>query len=212
MKKNSVCKICRRLGQKVLLRGEKCVSPKCPIVRRPYPPGPRRKHRGRRGTASEYAKELVEKQKLKRYYGLKEQQFRGYVDGVLRKRGGVEDTAVLLVENLERRLDNVVFKMGFARSRREARQLVSHAHFFVDSRPVNIPSFETKKKMVISVKDLKRTRVIFKNLSMTLKNYQPPAWLKLDRENLKGEIIDKPTVEEVVSAVDIPAIFEFYSR
>ena len=210
MKKN-VCKICRRLGQKLFLKGEKCSSPKCPMVKKTYPPGPQRKRR-RSILLSEYGKELAEKQKLKNYYGLKEKQFERYVEEILKARGKVEDAGTLLIKKLEKRLDNVVFRLGFARSRREARELVSHGHFLVDSKPVNIPSFQVEKGQVISVKESKRKKPYFKNLSVFLKNYQPPAWLKLDREKLEGKMIEEPTGEDIGVPIDVSAIFEFYSR
>ena len=210
MKKN-VCKICRRLGQKLFLKGEKCSSPKCPMVKKPYPPGPQRKRR-RSILLSEYGKELNEKQKLKNYYGLREKQFKRYVEEILKARGKVEDAGILLIKKLEKRLDNVVFRLGFARSRREARELVSHGHFLVDSKPVNIPSFQVEKGQVISVKESKKKKPYFKNLSVLLKNYQPPAWLKLDSQKMEGKIIEEPTGEDIGVPVDVSAIFEFYSR
>ncbi|RLC40003.1 MAG: 30S ribosomal protein S4 [Candidatus Nealsonbacteria bacterium] len=210
MKKN-VCKICRRLGQKLFLKGEKCSSPKCPMVKKPYPPGLQRKRR-RSILLSEYGKELNEKQKLKNYYGLRENQFKRYVEEILKARGKVEDAGILLIKKLEKRLDNVVFRLGFARSRREARELVSHGHFLVDSKPVNIPSFQVEKGQVISVKESKKKKPYFKNLSVFLKNYQPPAWLKLDSQKLEGKIIEEPTGEDIGVPLDVSAIFEFYSR
>jgi len=210
MKKN-VCKICRRLGQKLFLKGEKCSSPKCPMVKKPYPPGLQRKRR-RSILLSEYGKELAEKQKLKNYYGLRENQFKRYVEEILKARGKVEDAGILLIKKLEKRLDNVVFRLGFARSRREARELVSHGHFLVDSKPVNIPSFQVEKGQVISVKESKKKKPYFKNLSVFLRNYQPPAWLKLDSQKLEGKMIGEPTGEDIGVPVDVSAIFEFYSR
>lgn len=198
------------MGQKVLLKGEKCVSPKCPAIRRPYAPGP--KKRRRRRTFSEYGKELAEKQKLKNYYGLRERQFRKYIKDVLLKRGGAEDATSLLVKRLEKRFDNVVFRLGFAKSRREASQLVSHGHFLVNGKSINTPAFEIKKKTIIAVKDNKRQKAAFKNLSLSLKNYQAPEWLRLDKENLKGEMVAEPKAQDLATTVDIPAIFEFYSR
>lgn len=203
------CKICRRQGQKLFLKGEKCLSPKCPFIKRPYAPGPKKKRRG--FSFSEYAKELREKQKLKNYYGLREKQFKNYITDALSRRGK-EDTVSALIKRIESRLDNVVFRMGLAKSRKEARKLVSHKHFLVNNKPVNIPSFETKKDMVISVKPAHKERTVFKNQTLLLKNYQAPGWLKVSPEKLEGKIIAEPNSEEVGSAVDIPSIFEFYSR
>jgi len=181
------------------------------MVKKPYPPGLQRKRR-RSILLSEYGKELNEKQKLKNYYGLRENQFKRYVEEILKARGKVEDAGILLIKKLEKRLDNVVFRLGFARSRREARELVSHGHFLVDSKPVNIPSFQVEKGQVISVKESKKKKPYFKNLSVFLKNYQPPAWLKLDSQKLEGKIIEEPTGEDIGVPLDVSAIFEFYSR
>lgn len=209
MNKN-VCKICRRLEQKLFLKGEKCLSPKCPMVKRPYPPGAKKQRRGFR--KSEYAKELAEKQKLKKYYGLKEGQFSGYVKEIFNKRNAEQDAALALIGRLEKRLDNIIFRLGFARSRREARELVSHGHFLVNSKPVNIPSFSVKKGDIISIKETKKAKTFFKNLAITLKNYQAPGWLKLNKDKAEGEITGEPSLEDLDSPVDIPSIFEFYSR
>lgn len=194
----------------MMLKGEKCLSPKCTMVKRPYAPGPKKK-RGSRAL-SEYGKELAEKQKLQKYYGMRETQFRRYVKGSLQHRGKVEDATMLLIRKLESRFDNVIFRLGLAKSRAEARQLVGHGHFCVNSKPVNIPSFATKKGMVINVKDNKKDKTVFKNLTIVMKSYQPPSWLKLDKEKMQGEIISLPSGEEVSASVDVTAIFEFYSR
>ena len=207
---NNVCKICRRLGQRLFLKGEKCLSPKCIMVKKSYPPGPKKKRRFSR--LSEYGKELAEKQKLRDYFGLRESQFRKYVRLVLKTRGEAEDTTLLLIKKLERRLDNVIFRLGFARSRKEARKLVSQNHFLVDSKPVNIPSFAVKKGQVISFKKSKKKKQFFKNLSLKLKNYQPPSWLKLNQEKMEGTVVGEPKGEDIASIADIPSICEFYSR
>lgn len=195
----------------MFLKGEKCFLPKCPMIKRPYPPGPRRKRR-RRTALSEYGKELAEKQKLKNYYNLRESNFSNYVKEILQKRGKVEDATLLLVRKLEKRLDNVVFRLGFAKSRKEARELVGHAHFLVNSKPVNIPSFEVKKGAVVSLKENKKKKNLFKNLSLVLKNYQPPEWLKLDKQKIEGKVVSEPSLEDTGVIVDISSIFEFYSR
>jgi len=207
---NNKCKTCRRLQQKIFLKGEKCLSPKCSMVRRPYPPGAEKKKFS--GKTSEYGKELAEKQKLKSYYGLSESRLRGYIKDVLRKRGGDTDAALVLIRKIEKRLDNVVFRLGFARSRREGRMLVSHKHFLVNNKPVNVPSFLVKKNDKIGLKDVKKSKVNFKDLSHYLKNYQTPPWLRLDKEKMQGEVIGETEMEGMESAVDISAIFEFYSR
>ncbi len=186
------------------------MSPKCPMVRRPYPPGVKKKQR--RNKVSEYGKELAEKQKLKKYYGLSENQFCGYVKDVLKKRGGDTDAALILIRKLEHRLDNAVFRLGLARSRREARVLVSHGHFLVNGKPVNIASFMTKKNDKIAIKETKKGKTNFKDLVHYLKNYQTPAWLELNKEKMEGIVAGEASLDNMESAVDISAIFEFYSR
>ena len=208
--KDKKCKICRRLGVKLFLKGERCFSPKCPMIKRPYLPGQKgkRKHRG----FSEYGKELAEKQKLKNWYNLKERQFRKYVREVLAKREKVEDAGALLIRKLESRLDNVVFRMGFADSRIQAKQIVSHGHFLVNGRKIDIPSRQVKKGDKISLKTSSRKKVIFQNLPATLKKYKPPSWIQINIEKLEGEIIGQSSLEEAGLPVEISTIFEFYSR
>lgn len=204
------CKICRRQGQKLFLRGERCFSPKCAFVKRPFAPGPQKKRRG--FTSSEYSKELKEKQKLKNYYGLGERQFRNYVKTALEKRGKDQDATLILIKSLESRLDNVIFRLGLAKSRRGARQLVSHGYFLVDKKPVNISSFEVKKNMEISLKESKKQKGDFKTILAYLKNYRSPDWLLLDIEKMSAKVIDSPTTESLEQPMDLSAIFEFYSR
>ena len=207
---NSKCKICRRLGTKLFLKGEKCLSPKCPIVRKSYAPGQKRKRRF--GALSEFGKELKEKQKLKNWYNLKEKQFRNYVRDVLKRRGKVEDSAALLIQKLESRFDNVVFRLGFAGSHKKSRQLVSHGHFLINGRKVNIPSYQLKKGDKISINPFSKEKKIFSNVAIALKKHQAPSWLKLDTEKLEGEVIGKPRLEEVAPPAEISTIFEYYSR
>jgi len=204
------CKICRRLGEKLFLKGEKCLSPRCPMVRKPYPPG--QKGKRRRSGLSEYGKELREKQKLKNWYNLKETQFRNYVKEVLKKRRRMEDAGAQLIQILERRLDNVVFKLGFANSRNQARQLVSHRHILVNNKIVNIPSFLVKKGDKIKIKPASNKKEALKHLSTTLKKQIPPQWLSLNIDKLEGEVKILPTIEEAEIPVEVSAIFEFYSR
>lgn len=207
---NSKCKICRRLGTKLFLKGEHCFSQKCPMVRKPYSPG--KKGKRRVGALSEYGKELREKQKLKKWYNLREKQFRKYVNEALGHRGKVEDAASLLIKTLESRLDNVIFRLGIASSRAQARQLVSHSHFLVNGRAVNIPSHHLKKGDIIKIKPKSLKKTTFQNLSTRLKKQKIPSWLALSTENLEGKVIGEPSLEEVASPVEISAIFEFYSR
>lgn len=207
---NSKCKICRRLGVKLFLKGEKCFSPKCPMVRKSYPPGKKGKKRAR--ALSEYGKELREKQKLRNWYNLAERQFKNYVKEVLEKRGGSEDTATLLIRKLEKRLDNVVFRLGLAVSRLQARQMIVHGHFIVNGKVVNTPGYLVKKgdKITISQKSGKKT--LFQNLPSLLKKHKSPSWLELNGEKIEGKVVGEPSLEEAAPPVEISAIFEFYSR
>jgi len=207
---DSKCKICRRLGVKIFLKGEKCLSPKCPMVKRPYPPGQKRKRRPT--PLSEYGKALREKQKLKSWYNLKERQFKNYVKRILERRGKVEDASSLLIKILESRLDNVVLRLGFANSRDQAQQLVSYGHFLVNGKSINTPSYLVKKGDTVSVKAQKTKKTIFQNLKNLLKKYKTPSWLALDVEKLEGKVIAEPGLEEAAPPVEISAIFEFYSR
>jgi len=167
----------------------------------------------KRTAASEYGRQLLEKQKLKEEYGLREKQFKRYVKEVLKERGHVEDAGAELVKRLESRLDNVVWRLGFARSRRHARQLVSHGHFLVNGRKVNIPSYRVKKGDVVSVKEQKKKKTFFKEALIALKKVEVPSWLKLDREKAEGKVVGEPTPEDAgVSTTEISSIFEFYSR
>jgi small subunit ribosomal protein S4 len=204
------CKICRRAGIKLFLKGEKCFSPKCPMVKRPYPPGPPGKRK--KGPPSEYARQLREKQKLKAIYGIRERQFKKYVKEVLKKKGKIADASEALIKILESRLDNVVFRLGFAKSRSQARQLISHGHFLVNNQPINIPSFLVKKGDIISLKPHKSKKVIFGQLKILLKNQKIPTWLKLNLDKLEGEVVGEPNLKEAAPPVEISTIFEYYSK
>ena len=180
------------------------------MVKRPYPPGQRKKRRKR--PPSEYAKELMEKQKLRNWYNLREKQFKNYVNKILARRGKVKDASALLIQKLEFRLDNVVFRLGFTLSRVKARQLVSHGFFIVNKRAMNIPSHQLKKGDVISLKPQKAEKKIVKEIKTLIKNQKVPSWLQLDVDKLEGKVVGIPTLEEVAPSVEMPAIFEFYSR
>ena len=203
------CKTCRRLGAKLFLKGDKCLSPKCVMIKKPYPPASKKR---RARAISEYGKELKEKQKLKNWYNLSERQFRNYVKKVLEKRGGAEDAGNLLIKKLESRLDNVVFRLGFTPSRVQARQIVNHGHFLVNGKKINIPSCQIKKGDIVSLSPKSREKVFFKSLPTILKKYKAPSWVKLNPEKLEGEIVGEPSLEEAAPPAEISAIFEFYSR
>jgi small subunit ribosomal protein S4 len=180
------------------------------MVKRAYAPGPQKKKRG--GAPSEYKKSLEEKQTLKKWYGLSERQFKRYVKETLAKMGKVDDVSAELIKKLERRLDNVIFRLGYAKSRVQARQLVSHSYFLINGKPVNIASYEVKKDDIISVKENKKSKGIFKNLAEELKRREPPVWLSLNKEKLEAKTTGEPSLDEVKPPAEISLIFEFYSR
>lgn len=204
------CKKCRRLGQKLFLKGDRCFGAKCALTRRAYAPGPQRKRRG--GNASEYKKSLVEKQMLKRWYGLSEKQFKRYVQETLAKMGKVDDVSAELIRKLEKRLDNTVFRAGFAKNRAQARQMVSHGFFAVNGKNVNIPSFIVEKDYIVAVKENKKKKGIFKEFSEDIKTREIPVWLNLDKSKLQATAIGEPSLDEVKPPAEISLIFEFYSR
>ncbi len=205
------CKICRRSGIKIFLKGERCFSPKCAMIKRPYPPGPKKKRKSR--GLSEYGKELREKQKLKNWYGLEERQFSRYVKKVLsKKRKSGEDAADVLIKVLESRFDNAVFRLGLADSRPQARQMVSHGHFLVNGKKVDIPGYLLKKGDKIRISEKKAAKKVFEKLTETLKKKTLPSWFSFDANKLEGQLLNLPSMEEVVPPAEISLVFEFYSK
>ncbi|MFH1582566.1 MAG: 30S ribosomal protein S4 [bacterium] len=206
----SKCKICRRQGVKLFLKGEKCLSPKCAMIKKPYAPGPRKKKRPR--PLSEYGKQLREKQKLRNWYNLREKKFRQYIMDTLKARGKVADASAYLIKLLESRLDNVIFRLGFAISRSMARKIISHRHILVNKKPMNISSYQVKKGDLITLKEKALAKPGFKNLPTTLKKYTPPSWLQLDAVKMEGKVSGEPNLEESAPPADLLSIFEFYSK
>ncbi|MDD5566842.1 MAG: 30S ribosomal protein S4 [Patescibacteria group bacterium] len=205
--KNSKCSKCRREGEKLFIKGEKCFTTKCPVLKRNYPPGLQGvKGRGR---LSNYGLQLREKQKAKRQYGLRETQFFNYFKKALQQKG---DTAVNLARLLEFRLDNTAFRLGFGVSRNQARQLVSHGHFLVNGRSVNIPSYQVKVGDEIIVKEGRMKKAYFQELVKRIAKRETPSWLSLDKKELKGKVIGDPTAEELKQNFQSQLIIEFYSR
>ncbi|MDO4486248.1 MAG: 30S ribosomal protein S4 [Bacillota bacterium] len=198
------CRLCRREGQKLFLKGDRCYSSKCAIDRRGYAPG---QHGQGRSKISDYGLQLREKQKAKRFYGLQETQFRNLFDKAARKTGITGENLLIL---LETRLDNVVFRLGFASSRKEARQLVNHGHFTVNGKKVNIPSFTVKAGDVIKVKEKSTNSPKFKEVKeMTI---TVPSWMTVDVEKLEGKILSVPTRAEIDTPVAEHLIVELYSK
>ena len=201
-----VCKLCRRENMKLFLKGDRCYTDKCSFERRPYPPG---QHGQARMKFSEFALQLREKQKVKRIYGIFEKQFRRYFRESEQARGVTGETLLL---KLEKRLDNVVYLLGFANSRNEARQLVKHDHFLVNSKRVNIPSYEIRKGDVVEVVQGSRgvTRVL--GAIEAVKRREIPKWLDASHDDFKGSIKDNPTREDVTFPIEEHMVVEYYSR
>jgi small subunit ribosomal protein S4 len=210
MSESKKCKICRRQGAKLFLKGDRCLSAKCPMIKKPYAPGPRKKKRPR--PLSEYGKQLREKQKLRNWYNLSEDKFRQYIMQTLKARGKVADASAYLVKLLESRLDNVIFRMGIAASRSTAREIISHKHVLLNKRVMNIASHLVKKGDVISLKEKHKEKAGFKNISETLKKYKAPSWLELNADKLEAKVISDPILDEAAPPADLLAIFEFYSK
>ncbi|MBE3576763.1 MAG: 30S ribosomal protein S4 [Limnochordales bacterium] len=203
----SVCALCRREGLKLYLKGERCYTPKCAIERRNYPPG---QHGQGRKRETEYGIHLREKQKLRRIYGVLERQFRRYYEKAARQRG---ITGVALLQALEMRLDNVVYRLGIASSRPQARQLVRHGHIAVNGKKVSIPSYEVRPGDVVSVREGSRELAVIKQNVEAARGRGVPEWLELSSDGYEGRVLAKPTREQIS---DVPVqenlIVEFYSR
>lgn len=198
------CRLCRREGQKLFLKGERCYSTKCALEKRAYAPG---QHGQGRKKTSNYGLQLREKQKAKRFYGLQETQFRNYFDKAARKQGQTGENLLIMLES---RLDNVVFRMGFASSRKEARQLVTHSHFTVNGKKVNIPSYQVSAGDVIAVKAKSQSAAKFKEIKeMTIST---PEWISIDTNKLEGKVLSLPVREMIDTPVAERLIVELYSK
>jgi small subunit ribosomal protein S4 len=204
-----VCKLCRREGQKLFLKGERCFTPKCALERRAYAPGMHGRQAQFRRRESEYGLQLREKQKARRIYGVLERQFRRYFKEAERRKGL---TGVHLLIILESRLDNVVYRLGFADSRAQARQLVRHGHFDINGRKTNIPSFLVKGGDVIAVRERSKNLAYFRDLSTVMEHKVVPEWLSLDIPKMEGRVLTLPTPEDIDSSLNEPLIVEYYSR
>ncbi len=204
-----VCKLCRREGQKLFLKGVKCYTEKCPVDRRTYPPGQHGPAQARRRKQSEYANQLREKQKVKRIYGLHERPFRTLFEHANRQQGVTGENLLIL---LETRLDNVVFRMGFGASRSQARQLVRHRHVEVNGRIVDVPSYQVRPGDEIAVKASSKDLL---SVQASLESRTRPSlveWLTLDEKNRLGRVTRRPTRQDVPMAVQEQLIVELYSK
>ncbi len=203
---DSVCRLCRREGAKLFLKGSRCYTKKCAFERRPTPPG---QHGVRRRKVGEFGLQLREKQKVRRVYSVLERQFKNYFDEA-ESRPGV--TGENLLRMLELRLDNAVFRMGFANSRPQARQLVGHAHFAVNGRATNIPSFQLKPGDRIEVREAHRSREPFKLAAEQIRGRQIPDWLSVDAAKLSGTVLDAPRRDQMPLDLNEQLVVEYYSR
>ena len=203
------CRLCRREGTKLFLKGTRCLTEKCAIERRGYAPGQHGQSTGRRRKASEYAKQLREKQKVKRIYGLSERQFRNVFERVL-KEPGVTGEALLIA--LESRLDNMVYRMGFAISRRQARQLVRHRHIQVNGRAVDVPSYRVRPGDEVKVADTSRDMIPIKLALDHFGRGQPVRWIQVDAEKAVGRMTERPTRDTIPIAAQEQLIVELYSK
>jgi len=203
----AVCRQCRREGEKLFLKGDRCYSEKCAVEKKNYPPGAH--GQGRRQKVSEYGLQLREKQKTRRTYGVLEKQFRNYFDKADRQQGITGENLLIL---LERRLDNVVYRLGFASSRKEARQLVNHGHFTVNGKKATIPSMLIRVEDVIQVKDASKDMAKFEEIKEQAAYKTPPEWLSVDVENLTGRVLAYPVREQIDTPVNEQLIVELYSR
>ncbi len=200
------CRLCRRVGEKLFLKGERCYTPKCAVDRRRTLPGDRSMRRRR---ISDHGIKLREKQKARYMYGVMEAQFRKYVDKAFKQS---ESTGQSLIRQLETRLDNVAYRLGFADSRRQARQLVLHGHFTVNERKTDIPSYTVRPGEVIEWKESRKDSEYAKLMSADLPKRPVPEWLELDVQNLKATVRRLPSDEELDTAIDTRLIVEYYSR
>lgn len=201
------CRQCRREGAKLFLKGERCYGRKCAFERRGYPPG----QHGQAGTrkVKEYGVQLREKQKMRRIYGVLERQFRIYLNEAMRRRGVTGET---LMQLLELRLDNVVYRLGFAVSRAQARELVSHGHFTVNGRKVNTPSYQVRPGDVIEARESSKNLFPIVQALESTAGARIPAWLEVDAEKRQGRVLHLPARDEIDTQVDETLIVEFYSR
>jgi small subunit ribosomal protein S4 len=205
-----VCKLCRREGEKLFLKGERCFTPKCSYDKREYAPGSHgRTRQYARGRESDFAKQLRAKQKARRVYGVLERQFRRYYRKALKSKGL---TGLTLLQTLESRLDNVVYRLGYAQSRAQARMLVTHGHFAVNGRRTDVPSYNVAPGDKITVRTGSLKRTFFKDLGERVEGTNIPMWLERDAKSLSGSIVRKPERSEIDGNLNEQLIVEYYSR
>ncbi len=200
------CRLCRRETEKLFLKGDRCFTEKCAVERRQYPPG---QHGQRRGKLSDYGVQMREKQKVRNSYGLLEKQFRKYFEKAERKQGV---TGEVLLQFLETRMDNVIYRMGFAPNRNSARQLVRHGHFLVNGRGVSIPSYHVRAGDMVEVRQPSRDLDMIKDSIARAEQRGIPSWVEMDFQNFKGKVIQVPTREDIQLTAQEQLIVELYSK
>jgi len=206
--RGAVCRLCRREGVRLYLKGDRCYSAKCAVEKRPYPPGEQSQRRARR-RISDYGVQLREKQKLRRIYGLLERQFRRYFQQAERLPGV---TGTALLQLLELRLDNIVYRLGLASSRPQARELVTHGHFTVNDRLAGIPSFQLRPGDVVAVRESSRSVPPIVQAAATAGGRRLPAWLQIEGDAMRGKIATVPTRDEIDTQIQEELVVEYYSR
>ena len=208
----AICKKCRRAGEKLFLKGDKCFTPKCAFVLRPFAPGKLDSERKHRSQVTEYGYQLKEKQKVKNNYGVSESQFAAYAKVAIITATKVKDVSqpMALIQSLETRLDNSVYRMGLANSRALARQIVNHGHICVNSKRMSIPSYSLKVGDIITVREGSKVSKLFTINLENKKDHKSPSWLKADISKLTAEMVSMP--KEITETFDLAKVFEFYSR
>ncbi|MDZ7798403.1 MAG: 30S ribosomal protein S4 [Patescibacteria group bacterium] len=207
MKIAAKCKLCRRSGEKLFLKGERCQTPKCAMVKRNYPPGSHGQKRRRR--LSSYGIHLREKQKVRYMYALTETQLRNYMKKAMNKKG---NTGQLFLQQLESRLDNVIYKLGLAASRIQARQIITHGHIQINGKKVSFPSYQVSPKEAIQIRKKSLESDFFKNLKKKIEKHQVPSWLDLDKKELKGKVINQPQEKDLELGIQTQLLVEFYAK
>jgi len=201
------CTLCRREGEKLYLKGERCFTTKCAVAKRPYAPGVH--GQTSRTKLTDYGKQLRDKQAAKRLYGLREKQFSNYVFKAMTKK---ENTKNVLIKYLESRFDNVIFRLGYAPSRAAARQLVGHGFFSVNGEKVNIPSYQVRPKDIITINPVKTNKKLVNDMKERIKTKETPIWIHLDKTKMEGKILELPKLDEGEKTFSIQSVIEFYSR
>ncbi len=206
---DSKCKQCRASGEKLFLKGDRCFGVKCAMIRKAYRPGVHGQGSSRRRNVSEFGRQLLEKQRIKKIYGILEKQLKRYFRKAKAQKGDIREN---LMRKFETRLDNVIFRLGWAKSRSSARQLVAHGHVSVNGKRLDIASYEVKAGDLISLREkIKKSRLI-ENLAAFLKKYEAPGWLSLDKEKIEAKVLRAPAIEDLGDITPIGLIIESYSR